>query len=152
VMIGFIISLSTNNTGARYFSMFLMAVGYACFAMTLVWVSNIFPRPPAKRAATIGIVNGIGNLGNLMGSYTWKAEWGPDYHQSMIISFVALVVSTILALVLRQLVIRDNRKLDEDEKLSLGEANRLRVEEAARLEGITFDQAMQKRKGFRYLY
>lgn len=33
--------------------------------MTLVWVSNMIPRPPAKRAAAIGIVNGVGNLGNL---------------------------------------------------------------------------------------
>ncbi|KAJ3982629.1 major facilitator superfamily domain-containing protein [Lentinula detonsa] len=152
VMIGFIISLSTNNNGARYFSMFLMACGYGGFAMTLVWVSSTFPRPPAKRAAIIGIVNGIGNIGNLMGSYTWKAEWGPDYHQSMIISFVALGVSTILSLLLRQWVIRDNKKLDEDEKRALTEASRARVEEAARLEGITFDQAMQRRKGFRYLY
>jgi len=152
VMVGFIISLATMNTGARYFSMFLMACGYAGFAMTLVWASNIFPRPPAKRAAVIGIVNGIGNLGNLMGSYTWKAEWGPDYHPSMGISFGSLAIATVLSLVLRQLVIRDNRKLDEDEKLSLGEADLARVEEAARLEGITIDQAMQRRKGFRYLY
>ncbi|KAJ3930965.1 MAG: major facilitator superfamily domain-containing protein [Lentinula lateritia] len=152
VMVGFIISLATNNNGARYFSMFLMACGYGGFAMTLVWVSSTFPRPPAKRAAIIGIVNGVGNIGNLMGSYTWKAEWGPDYHQSMIISFVALVISTILSLILRQWVIRDNKKLDEDEKRGLNDANRARVEEAARLEGITFDQAMQRRKGFRYLY
>ena len=49
--------------------------------MTLVWVSNAVPRPPAyvrcpncthfqltfprKRAAAIGIVNGIGNIGNM---------------------------------------------------------------------------------------
>ncbi|KAG5350917.1 hypothetical protein C0989_008668 [Termitomyces sp. Mn162] len=67
----------------RYVAMFLMASGYAGFAMTLVWVSNAIPRPPAyesyhfakefaepcridrKRAAAMGIVNGIGNLGNL---------------------------------------------------------------------------------------
>ena len=35
------------------------------FALTLVWVSNAIPRPPAKRSAAIGIVNGFGNLGNL---------------------------------------------------------------------------------------
>ena len=58
----------------------------------------------------------------------------------------------IYRVVLRQWVIRDNRKLDEDEKRALTEASRARVEEAARLEGITFDQAMQRRRGFRYLY
>lgn len=35
------------------------------FALTAVWVANAIPRPPAKRSAAIGIVNGIGNIGNL---------------------------------------------------------------------------------------
>ena len=106
-----------------------------------------------------------------MGSYTWKAAWGPKYHQSMAISLGALVISSLLslrpflffscpihtylpacAIVIRQILVRENRKLDEDEKAALEGANRLRVEEAARLEGITFEEAMEKRKGFRYLY
>lgn len=113
--------------------MFLMASGYAGafitislrlmsegvfiregFALTLVWVSNAIPRPPTKRAAAIGIVNGFGNLGNLcvmntvcisyssadlyhrIGSYAWKAEWGPAYHQSMIIGIAALAFASFL--------------------------------------------------------
>ncbi|THU91332.1 MFS general substrate transporter, partial [Dendrothele bispora CBS 962.96] len=152
VIVGFIIALCTMNTAGRYVSMFLMAIGYSGFAMTLVWVSNVIPRPPAKRAAAIGLVNGIGNLGNLMGSYVWKAEWGPEYHQSMIVSLVALALSTVLALVIRQLIIRDNKKLDTDERAAMEGADRTRVEEAARLEGITFEQAMERRKGFRFLY
>ncbi|KAJ7704216.1 MFS general substrate transporter, partial [Mycena metata] len=58
VILGFIISLATMNTGARYLSMILMACGYAGFSLTIVWVSNVIPRPPSKRAAAIGIVNG----------------------------------------------------------------------------------------------
>ena len=30
--------------------------------------------------------------------------------------------------------------------------DRERVEEAARLEGLTFESALERRKGFRYLY
>ena len=62
--------------------MFLMTTGYCgtsylskvthqpefCiigFTLTLVWVSNAIPRPPAKRSVAIGLVNGFGNLGNL---------------------------------------------------------------------------------------
>ncbi|KAJ7711487.1 MFS general substrate transporter [Mycena metata] len=152
VILGFIISLATMNTGARYFSMILMACGYAGFSLTIVWVSNVIPRPPSKRAAAIGIVNGVGNLGNLMGSYTWKAAWGPQYHQSMLISLCALVLSSVMSLGIRQHLIRRNRKLDEDERLSLQGADEIRVKEAALLEGITFEQAMERRKGFRYLY
>ncbi|KAE9390978.1 MFS general substrate transporter, partial [Gymnopus androsaceus JB14] len=152
VMLGFIISLATMNTAARYVSMFLMAGGYTGSAITLVWAANTFPRPPAKRAAAIGLINGIGNLGSLMGSYTWKAEWGPDYHPSMGISFGSLVIATILSLGTFISVYKYNQKLDQNETLALGEANRTRVEEAAVLEGITVEQAVQRRKGFRYLY
>ncbi|KAF9257148.1 MFS general substrate transporter [Marasmius fiardii PR-910] len=152
VMLGFIIALSTMNTAARYVSMFLMACGYAGFAMNLVWVSNVVTRPPAKRAAAIAIVNGSGNIGNIIGSFVWKAEWGPAYHQSMAVSLAALALSTVLAFIIRQMIVRDNKKLDEDERAAVQGADRTRVEEAARLEGITFEQAMERRKGFRYLY
>lgn len=70
------------STGARYVAMFVMVNGPFSLAvdssdrrfqltaqlgnaLTLVWVSNAIPRPPAKRAAAISVVNGIGNLGNL---------------------------------------------------------------------------------------
>ncbi|EEB99834.1 hypothetical protein MPER_00387, partial [Moniliophthora perniciosa FA553] len=89
--------------------MILMAFGYAGFSMTLVWVANALPRPPAKRAAAIAIVNGVGNLGNLIGSFVWKAQWGPEFHQSMIVSLCALVLSSVLALVIRQMLIKENR-------------------------------------------
>jgi len=120
--------------------------------MTLVWVSNAIPRPPAKRAAAIGIVNAIGNLGFVMGSYTWKARWGPQYHPSMAISLGSLVIGSLISLVIRQILVNRNKKLDADEDAALQGANRARVEEAARLEGLTLEQALERRKGFRYLY
>ncbi|KAF8074019.1 major facilitator superfamily domain-containing protein [Lyophyllum atratum] len=132
VIVGFIISLS--------------------FALNLTWVSNTIPRPPAKRAAAMGIVNGCGNVGILMGSYTWKATWGPEYHQSMLIALGALVLSAALAFAIRQILIQKNKQLDIDEDATLQGTNRTRVGEAARLEGITFEEAMRRRKGFRYLY
>ena len=45
-----------------------------------------------------------------------------------------------------------NRKLDEDELGAMREANRKRIEDAARLEGITLEEAVERKKGFRYLY
>ncbi|KAF8918389.1 MFS general substrate transporter [Mucidula mucida] len=153
VILGYVIGLSTMSTGGRYVSLFLMACGYVGFAMTLVWVSNTIARPPAKRAAAIGIVNGIGNLGNLIGSYTWKSAWSPGYHLSMGISLAALVLTLYCPSVcMRQHLIRANAKMDEDEKAQMAVVDRERVEEAARLEGITYEQAIEKRRGFRYLY
>jgi len=87
----------------------------------------------------------------------------------MVISLCALLLCNLLALgtsmyslfqrislipaeALRTILIRKNRKMDADDKATMDGANRSRVEEAARLEGISFEQAMEKRKGFRYLY
>ncbi|KAF8839409.1 MFS general substrate transporter [Paxillus ammoniavirescens] len=152
VIIGYIISLATMSTGGRYFSLFLMSSGYCGFALTLTWVSNSVPRPPAKRSAAIGLVNGFGNLGNLMGSYIWQANWGPEYHQSMIIALCSLVLSTFLGLLMRQILIRENKQMDRLELELMQGPERERIEEAARLERITFEEAMRRRKGFRYLY
>jgi len=54
--------------------------------------------------------------------------------------------------VIRQLLVRRNKILDRDEKAAMNGADRERVEEAARLEGLTFESALERRKGFRYLY
>jgi hypothetical protein len=65
VIVGYIIAQSTMSVGGRYVSLFLLASGHVGSSMVLVWVSSSFPRPPSKRAASIGIVNGFGNLGGL---------------------------------------------------------------------------------------
>ncbi|KIY51512.1 MFS general substrate transporter [Fistulina hepatica ATCC 64428] len=151
-MVGYIIALCTMSVAGRYVSLFLMAVGYTGFALTLVWTANAIHRPPAKRAAAMGIVNGCGNIGNLIGSYTWKSVWGPSYHKSMVISLSAFALSSILSLTVRQMLVRDNKRLEENEKAEMTEMERMRVQEVARLEGISFEQAMKQRKGFRFLY
>nr|VWO95816.1 Uncharacterized protein [Ganoderma boninense] len=151
VIVGYIIGVSTFSIGGRYVAMFLMASGYAGFALTLVWVSNAVPRPPAKRSAAIAIVNGFGNLGNLISSYTWKAAWGPDYHQSMYIGIAGLGLATVLALVIRYILVWENKRLDREEQDTRKGAQRERIEDAARLEGITFEEALRRKRGFRYL-
>ncbi|KAG1861892.1 major facilitator superfamily domain-containing protein [Suillus tomentosus] len=152
VIIGYVISLCTMATGGRYFSLFLMTSGYCGFALTLTWVANAIPRPPAKRAAAIGLVNGFGNLGNLIGSYIWNASWGPEYHQSMIIALCSLLLSSALGFLMRWILIKENKNMDMEEKRLMEGPGRRRIEEAARLEGITFEEAVKRRKGFRYLY
>ncbi|KZV99152.1 MFS general substrate transporter [Exidia glandulosa HHB12029] len=153
VMGGFLLALSSMNTATRYISLFLLASGYSGFSLMLVWVSNSMPRPPAKRAAAIALVNGFGNLGNVLGSYTWKAKWGPGYHESMSIGLVALTCSTILAWVLRRKFVYLNAQLEEDERrASPVDVDDEAILTAARLEGISVAEAVEKRRRFRYLY
>lgn len=62
------------------------------------------------------------------------------------------MLTTILILVIRYLLVKENRDLARKELADLSDAQRRRIEEAAKLEGITFEQAMENKKGFRYLY
>jgi hypothetical protein len=53
---------------------------------------------------------------------------------------------------MRWILIRENKHMDMIEKQLMEGSGRERIEEAARLEGITFEEAVKRRKGFRYLY
>ncbi|KNZ81074.1 hypothetical protein J132_03064 [Termitomyces sp. J132] len=150
IIVGSVIGISSMSVPARYVSFFFMTCGNAGSALNLVWVSNAIPRPPIKRAAAIGFVSSAAALGSLTGSYVWKSEWGPSYRPSMMILIGALVISTSLQFVIRNMLIRKNARLTAEGDAF--EADRIRVEEAAKLQGITFEDALERRKRFQYLY
>ena len=56
-----------------------------------------------------------------------------------------------MCLVMRQLLICENKRMEREEQEPT-EGQRERIEEAARLEGISFEEAARFRRGFRYLY
>lgn len=109
---GYIISIVTTRAGPRYFSCFLMTVGYSCGFTILAWISSTIPRPRAKRAAAIGIINAMGNIGNIPGSYIWASKYGPYYRKPFGANVAILGTGCVLALGLRQYLVRQNKKLD----------------------------------------
>ncbi|KAI2729631.1 hypothetical protein CBS147333_1797 [Penicillium roqueforti] len=115
-MIGGVIATATTNLGAKFFAMFLMPMGaVSAYQIIVAWVANSFPRPLVKRSAAIAIANMIGNTASIYGSYMWPSSSGPRYipggsATAAIALFVALV-----ALVIRLVHIRMNKRLDETE-------------------------------------
>jgi MFS family permease len=76
--VGQIISMTTYNTGARYFAMFLQAMGsFSTFQLILSWVSSTIPRPKAKRAVAIGIATAVSNATNIATAYLYPAWSAP---------------------------------------------------------------------------
>lgn len=65
-LVGFIISMSTLNTAGRYVALFLQASSYAGFIVFYSWISSSFPRPPAKRAVAIAMINAFSQIGNIV--------------------------------------------------------------------------------------
>jgi signal transduction histidine kinase len=115
-LVGFIIAISTMNTAARYISLFLMAQMYASLVVMLAWISNSFPRPTAKRAVTLALINAFSQLGNVAGSYVWPSNWGMSYRNSYAICISCTGTALVMVWVFRMELQRMNRKLDERER------------------------------------
>ncbi|KAI6021227.1 major facilitator superfamily domain-containing protein [Pisolithus marmoratus] len=147
--IGFVISLSTMEIVARYLSQYLMALSFSGSMLLIPWVVSAIPRPPGKRSVTIALMNGFTNLGLFAGSYVWKASWSPQYHPSLLICLFSLFSGTVFAFIIRIMQIREKKHVEHQEVDDLGLDERDRIERAAELQGITFDDAFRRRRQLR---
>jgi len=132
-IIGFVIALSTMNTGARYVSLFLMAQTYAGLIIFYTWMSNSVPRPPAKRAVSLALINAFSQLGNVSGSYIWPSTWGPSYRFSYAICISSAGVHIALCYGMHLALKAQNRTIIAEEQ------------------GLEPEKKSGMPKGFRYL-
>ncbi|KAG2137318.1 major facilitator superfamily domain-containing protein [Suillus cothurnatus] len=114
--VGFIISICTMNTAARYTSVFLMAQISAAYMVIWGWINNIFAREPAKRAVAIALINGLSQTGNIIGAYVWPINWGPTYRYSYAICLAALGASTTMFGVMYLHLKRVNERIERNEQ------------------------------------
>ena len=139
--VGFIISMSTLNVAARYVALFLQAGSYAGFIVFYSWISSSFPRPPAKRAVAIAMINAFSQLGNVAGSYVWNLK-DNGYRKSYGIVLSMFGVTVAGCWVLRVMLNRLNKQLEDNE--TTPEAQSQDVVDHA-------DESLRMTKGFRYL-
>ncbi|TGJ88376.1 hypothetical protein E0Z10_g273 [Xylaria hypoxylon] len=113
-VVGNIIAVSTLNTGARIFAMFLLPIGaVTAYQIILAWVANSFPRPLVKRSACISFANLIGNLANVYGSYMYPVSDGPRYLPGGAATAGVAFLVAVLALIVRLVLQRENKRLAE---------------------------------------
>lgn len=89
--------------------------GYASGFVMLAWISNTVARPRAKKAAAIAIVNAMGNIGSIPGSYLWPSQYGPLYVKSFGAEIAILGFASVSALALRFYLQSLNKRLDAEE-------------------------------------
>ncbi|KAI5950939.1 hypothetical protein KGF54_004013 [Candida jiufengensis] len=112
-LVAFIIAVATLNTGARYFSMILMIPSlYSAFVVVLTWISNSCPRPPAKRAVAIALVNCLSNTTQIWTPFLYPAQDGPRYIKAMSCNIAFLVLAIIFAIILRIRLMVLNKKIE----------------------------------------
>jgi hypothetical protein len=76
----FILAAATTSTAPRYVAMMLMPAGiYTGYVVALGWISNCMPRPPAKRAAALAMINAVSNCSSIYASYMYPSSAGPRY-------------------------------------------------------------------------
>lgn len=149
-IVGFIISMSTEKVAGRYVALFLQASSYAGFIVFYSWISSSFPRPPAKRAVAIAMINAFSQLGNVAGSYVWNLK-DNGYRMSYGIVTAMFGVTIMGCFAFRLTLDKLNRKLSDGEMDVSWETRGDVADQAAEMEGASPDEALKMRKGFRYL-
>jgi hypothetical protein len=109
------------------------------FIVFYSWISASFPRPPAKRAVAIAMINAFSQLGNVAGSYVWNLE-DNGYRKSYGIVTAMFGITIVGCLGFRMLLSNLNKKLEEAEQAANVQPD---IDNA--------DETLRMRKGFRYL-
>ncbi|KAK3323814.1 major facilitator superfamily domain-containing protein [Cercophora scortea] len=148
-LVGFVISMATLNHAARYLALFLQASSYAGFIVFYSWISSSFPRPPAKRAVALAMINAFSQLGNVAGSYVWDLK-EDGYRKSYGIVTAMFGVAIFGCWVIRMMLVNKNKNLDREEAVSWDS----QIEAVAGSTAAGVEASESKRaqsSGFRYL-
>ncbi|EKG19221.1 Major facilitator superfamily [Macrophomina phaseolina MS6] len=114
--VGNVICIATLNIPARFFAIFLMPMGaVAGYQIIITWVANSFPRPLVKRSACISFANMVGNSANIYGPYMYPSSSGPRYIPGGAATAGTALLVSVLAFIIRLMLARDNRKMEERE-------------------------------------
>jgi hypothetical protein len=151
--IGFVVFMTTDSFGPRYFSFFLINFVFAQNGTIYAWISNAIPRPPAKRAAALAFINSVGNSASIWTPFTYFPSSSPHYRPALGICIALEGVALACFVGMRWYLTRQNRELEKlemgEEELSDRELRRL--EKTAQIEGMSVDAVKVLRKGYRYM-
>ncbi|KAL4864430.1 hypothetical protein BDV12DRAFT_201123 [Aspergillus spectabilis] len=152
-IVGFVIFMTTDNFGARYFSFFLMNFVFAQNATVYSWIAGAIPRPPAKRAAAYAFINSIGNSASIWTPYTYRDQDTPYYRPAMGVCIALQVIGACMALFMYFHLKSLNKRQERFEDVSavLTEKDLNELQKIASRENIDVDAARQLQSGFRYV-
>ncbi|KAF2178838.1 permease of the major facilitator superfamily [Zopfia rhizophila CBS 207.26] len=152
-IIGFVVFMTTDSFGPRYFSFFLMNFVFAQNGTIYAWISNAIPRPPAKRAAALAFINSVGNSASVWTPFTYWPSSGPHYRPALGICIALEVLALTSFIGMRFYLQYQNRQLErmENENAELTERDMRKLQKTAEIEGIDIAAARVMQKGYRYM-
>ncbi|KAJ9602393.1 hypothetical protein H2200_013248 [Cladophialophora chaetospira] len=111
----------------------------SAFPVMTAWIANSFIRPLVKRASAIAICNSVANAASAYGTFMYPASQAPQYMQGSAGNACVCLAAALLALALRIIYKRENKKLEKME-----------AEGIADPAGVAGGD--QRGLGFRYVY
>lgn len=110
---GYIMLAACKSVGARYAGVFLAAGGiFPTIANILPWTTNN-QGSDTRRGAGIIILNIIGQCGPVLGTRLYPTNEGPFYTKGQSVCAAFMFFTTLLAIGLRTLLWRENKRLDK---------------------------------------
>lgn len=110
---GYVILATAKSVGARYFGVFLAAAGiFPAMGNVQPWVTNN-QGSDTRRGTGIVLLNLIGQCGPLLGTRLYPSTEGPRFVKGQAVCAGFMFLCCILALVLRALLVQENKKLDQ---------------------------------------
>ncbi len=120
-VLGNLLAMFVPTTGGRYFSMFLMTSGtYSPYNLCVSWLSASLPRPRAKRAAAIAIVNFMAaGVAHFYTSYMFPDWQKPRYYIGGAVMTGACLVVVGMAIFIKYYLKKQNAKFEQEEALGV---------------------------------
>ncbi|KAI1083105.1 retrograde regulation protein 2 [Whalleya microplaca] len=116
-LIGNLLAMFVPSTGGRYFSMFLMTGGaYSPYNLCVSWISASLPRPRAKRAAALAIVNFMAaGVAHFYTSYMFPDWQKPRYYIGGGVMSGSCIVTASMALGIKYYLKKQNEMFEVEE-------------------------------------
>jgi hypothetical protein len=122
--VAYIIAATTTSFAARYVAIMMMPAGtLSGYAVCLAWISNTLPRPPAKRAAALAMINSVSNMTSIYSSFMYQDYAAPRFVAAMTVNAITLFVAGLCAFALRIILTKLNKGLainQGDYEISVG--------------------------------
>ncbi|TDZ58231.1 Major facilitator-type transporter hxnP [Colletotrichum trifolii] len=121
-LVGMIILIAVdvlNNKGVAYFACFLMAAGaYTPSCLVQSWHNNNNLNENS-RAATTGLLVGLGNFAGIMSAATFRTEYAPKYIPTLIVTCCCNVIAMSAVVILGCWMKMENRRRNKEQGVNL---------------------------------
>ncbi|TEB22552.1 MFS general substrate transporter [Coprinellus micaceus] len=116
MVVGYIISVTTRNSKARYASCFLVMMGATVAGpMIMTWGTDN-AAPDTVRAVTTAAIPGFGAVGAILAVWTYAPTDAPDYRRGNLSNLAATSTVCVIVIVTALYIRWENRKRERGER------------------------------------